>query len=90
MNLNPIRQNMNEITTGNGDKILFSYSTPVAVAYKMGDKYFRVVKTEKKWSRTTSKHITQWIGLMASAQIVVDILDAKPQEYFDNLITGVK
>ena len=41
-----------------GDKtILFSYQTPVAY-HQFGVGYF---KTSTYWSRTTSKHITQWL-----------------------------
>lgn len=38
--------------------ILFSYETPVAVySPELG-----FLKTEQKFSRTTSSHITKWIG----------------------------
>lgn len=41
-----------------GEKyILFSYSTPVAINDTKG---FKV--TEKKFSRTTTKHINKWIN----------------------------
>lgn len=40
----------------NGAHILMSYTTPVG-AYIPGEGF---IETEQKFSRTTSKHITQW------------------------------
>jgi hypothetical protein len=40
-----------------GKTILFSYSTPVA-CFIPGVGYYR---TNKYWSRTTTKHINKWI-----------------------------
>jgi hypothetical protein len=42
-------------------RVLVSYETPVAYRQLLADgvKFFQ---TEKKWSRTTSKHITQWLN----------------------------
>lgn len=58
MKLKPIKLNMTEVEIG--DKtILFSYKTPVAY-HKAGISYF---KTNKHWSVTTSKHITQWLKI---------------------------
>jgi len=46
------------ICKNGGEKyVLFSYETPVAVNDSKG---FKV--TEKKFSRTTSKHINQWLN----------------------------
>ena len=76
MNLNPIKQNMTEVTVNRSLKVLFSYKTPVACMWANGDLY-EYFQTKKKWSRTTSRHINQW-------------LDGNPakffdQEYFDQL-----
>ncbi len=46
-----------EVVLQNGNTVLFSYSTPVA-CHIPGMGYYR---TTKAWSRTTSKHITQWV-----------------------------
>lgn len=59
--------------------VLVSYETPVA-AWISGRGY---VKTSKKWSRTTSKHITQWIPMPCK-------LSEEPQEFFDNLLNSNK
>lgn len=49
--------------------ILFSYETPVA-AYVSGRGY---VRTAEKFSKTTSKHINQWLG-GANAEVVPQIM----------------
>jgi len=50
------RQNVTEVTYENGAQILRSYATNVA-AYIPG---LGFMETERKWSVTTSKHISQW------------------------------
>lgn len=72
MKLKNIGSNMTEVETSNGDFVLVSYSTPVAVRTAEG-----AYKTDKKWSVTTSRHITKWGG---------KDWPTKPQEYFDGLI----
>jgi len=59
-------------TMPNGDETFFSYDTPVAA--RIGGKYYR---TDKKWSNTTSKHISNYLG--------GEEAEEKPQEFFDNL-----
>ena len=59
MNLTPIKANMTELSI-NGLTILFSYKTPVAyIDHNVGIVY----TTNKYWSKTTSRHINQWIKL---------------------------
>ena len=41
-----------------GNEILFSYQTPVAVYDAKRDEYLR---TETKYSQTTSRHINKWL-----------------------------
>jgi len=72
MKLTPIGSNMNEVEIGDVI-IFFSYKEPVA-CHILGKFY----KTEKKWSRTTSKHITKWLNGAKA--------ETKPQEFFDNLL----
>ena len=50
------RQNVTEVTYENGAHILRSYSEPVA-AYIPG---LGFIETTTSFSRTTSKHVTQW------------------------------
>ena len=73
MKLKPIANNMNELTLSNGTQVLFSYETPVA-SWENGQFY----KTEKFWSKTTSRHINKWAHCAVS----------KPQTYFDQLTSA--
>jgi hypothetical protein len=77
MNLNPIATNMTELSFQDGTKVLFSYKTPVAAI--VNGTY---VRTSKKWSRTTSKHINKWLdGINA---------EEAEQQFFDTLIHAYK
>ena len=76
--------NKQEIHLSDGRTILFvSYETVVAGLVPIFDKELKThidtyVRTEVNHSRTTQKHITQWLeGVKA---------EEKPQEYFDNLL----
>jgi hypothetical protein len=74
MKLHQIASNQTQLTLASGTQILFSYQTPVA-AYIHGHGY---VRTEQYYSKTTSKHITQW--LHGAKAILV------PQEKIDALL----
>jgi hypothetical protein len=82
MNLNPIKANMNEVSTEKLT-ILFSYKTPVAVMIDEG-LGFVFYRTAKRWSNTTTRHINQWLGNYGK------VASEKPQEFFDNLLVEVK
>ena len=70
MQLTPIASNMTEVETSEA-RILFSYRTPVA-AYIFGEGF---VRTEQKWSSTTSRHINKWLrGGMMTYQSVKKFL----------------
>jgi hypothetical protein len=73
MKLKPIKQNLAELTTSSDDQILISYDTPVA-AYIEGVYY----RTAKKWSKTTSRHLSFWLGDVEA--------DEKDQSFFDDLL----
>lgn len=76
MKLNPIKSNMTELQFADGSSVLFSYETPVAACMN-----YTFYKTDKKWSRTTSRHINQWLqGCTA---------EEKDQEFFDNLVRKI-
>jgi hypothetical protein len=64
--------NTTVIELNNGVEILVSYSTPVA-AFVPGEGYLR---TEEKYSKTTTRHINQWTG---------GERPTRPQEFFDKL-----
>lgn len=85
MNLTPIKANMTELEL-DGVKVLFSYRTPVAALVreeKAEGVSWHQYRTEKNWSRTTTRHINAWNPLGGAYGL-------KPQEYFDNLIAGVR
>lgn len=66
--------NQNATVIETNDKIvLFSYETPVA-ANVDGKLY----KTDKFWSKTTSKHINQFVNNY--------LVETMPQQYFDTLL----
>lgn len=75
MKLSIFGANQTVITIGNNE-IFFSYDTPVA-AFVSGIGY---VKTEQKFSATTSKHINSWAGKNAPT---------KPQSFFDNFTNEI-
>ena len=68
--------NMTEVVLG-GRSILVSYETPVALHIEgMG-----YIVTDKKWSRTTSRHISKFLNGDKPYK-------TEPQEYFDALLEG--
>lgn len=77
MKLNPIAANQTEVELSSGITVFFSYSTPVA-AFIPGRGY---IKTDQYYSRTTSKHISQWL----SSNHVGDEKTV-PQSYIDLLV----
>ncbi len=85
MNLKPIKANMNEIEAGDLT-VLFSYKTPVAY-HRAGVGY---AKTNKYWSRTTSRHINQWLASNGYNAERGDVLKEVEQAELDNLLNEVK
>ena len=81
MKLNPIASNMTELELNDGTVVLFSYKTPVACLLPNGQH----IRTLKKWSVTTSKHIGKWHKFRAYD---VERRAEMPQTYFDNLVQG--
>ena len=76
--LKKIGSNMSTLLMTEGTVILFSYETPVAALLPSG----RYVKTSKKWSATTTKHINKWlVGVFAPVEEV-------EQDFFDAIIRG--
>ena len=71
MTVNNIGSNMTQI---DGTSVLFSYFMPVA-AFIVGE---GLIRTDKKWSVTTSKHINKWLDGRNATE--------KPQSYLDSLI----
>ncbi len=70
LHLTPLGTNITEVRYG--DKyVLFSYQTPVA--YRTEDMQYYV--TNKKWSNTTSKHISKWVGGAQTIKVNQDVID---------------
>ena len=80
MRLRNVGSNMTEITTEKG-QILFSYETPVAALLADADNGDTVVKTSCKWSKTTSRHINQWLNGTHA--------ELRPQSFFNDMVLGV-
>jgi hypothetical protein len=74
MKLSPLYANQTQIELNDGTVVFFSYKTPVA-AFVPGTGY---VRTNAKWSTTTTKHINKWLR-----GIIAGFVD---QSYLDNLI----
>lgn len=74
MRLTPLATNQTEVEFGNDVTVFFSYRTPVA-AFIPGKGY---VRTSKKFSQTTSKHINKWLG--------DDIAKEVDQDFINNLV----
>jgi hypothetical protein len=77
LKLKPIASNMNLLETP-AQIVLFSYATPVASFDKSNYQFNR---TNKKWSKTTTRHINKWLDGVKANEL--------PQEYFDNLLGSV-
>ncbi len=78
--ITPLGSNQTEVKLPNGDKVLISYSTPVA-ACLIGVYY----RTSKKHSATTTKHINKWIKESpVTGDKVADII--MDQDFFDGIL----
>lgn len=77
MKLNLIGSNQVEVVIGN-KTVFFSYKTPVAYYDAEAARFF---KTSKSWSRTTSKHVSQWLNGAFAEEI--------EQERLDNLAANI-
>lgn len=74
LRLNNIGTNKTELQIGD-ITILFSYNTPVAALVPD----IGWIKTDKKYSKTTTKHINSWLGDKLNVNVV-------PQAYIDSLL----
>jgi cytochrome b len=71
MKIKPIASNQTELHTNSGAVVLFSYQTPVAAQLAEGG----FVRTSTKWSKTTSKHINQWLQGAKAREVDQSVLD---------------
>jgi hypothetical protein len=84
MKLKPIAANMTELCLSipgmRGDtRILFSYETPVAAMNLSPEWHAKngngCIRTDKKWSNTTSRHISKWLQGGSAAAVDQSELD---------------
>lgn len=80
MKLKQLASNMTEVSINSVGTILFSYQTPVAALTPEG-----AIRTNKKWSVTTSKHIGKWINLHNRDKKEFTEVD---QSVLDNLVSN--
>ena len=66
MKIRSLKSNQTEVELNNGTTVFVSYQTPVA-AFLPGQGFMR---TNKKWSVTTSRHINSWIRDTAPMETV--------------------
>ena len=86
MKLKLIGSNQTELNLEDGTQVFFSYETPVCViteAMHLGKKQTRVCVTKEKYSRTTSKHINNWVANQS------EIIQMVEQSEIDNFVNGV-
>jgi hypothetical protein len=79
MKLRQLAANQTELSLPCGSVVFFSYETPVAAMLASG----RYIRTEKKWSVTTSKHLNKWLAAVS------DCVELVPQDDLYNLVGEV-
>lgn len=87
MILRSIAKNQTEIQFQSGKykiTVFFSYKTPVAV-YIFHPVSSYIIKTEKKYSTTTTRHINQFIS-----KYPVDRIEINSQAVIDNILVYYK
>lgn len=73
-----IAANQTEVTLENGNILFISYETPVA-AFVSGR---GIIRTSKKWSATTTRHINKFIQRTNSSSTITEV----PQAELDNFL----
>lgn len=76
MKIKSLGSNKTEVHLNNSNILFFSYETPVAACLGTGG----FIRTDTKYSVTTSKHINQWLA-GANAKVV-------PQSVINDLLGG--
>ena len=70
MKIKQLGSNQIELHTKDGTIVLFSYDTPVAALINNG-----YVKTDTKYSNTTTKHINKWLAGVDAPKVSQDCLN---------------
>lgn len=77
MELDKQGPNVTVLKLRDGSKILFSYSTPVAVIDQHGDPF----KSSRFYSRTTAKHVAEFLRGLTGVHVVEQgVIDAFAKE----------
>ena len=71
MRIRSLGANKTLLTLKNGVQVFLSYETPVAARLEN----FEYVRTNQSWSRTTSKHISQWLEGVKARTVEQSYLD---------------
>ena len=84
MKLSRIGANQTCINHNNGTEVFFSYDTPVAV--KLPN--YEYLKTNVKYSVTTTKHINKWLDGVNATEVSQDVINNLSEGYtLDELTT---
>ena len=76
MKLKRVGYNQTVLTMPNNTEVLFSYETPVAAQLPSGD----YVRTETKFSRTTTRHINKWLEGVNAEQVKQSFIEDLAKE----------
>jgi hypothetical protein len=79
MKIKPFGSNQTELHLDDGTIVFFSYETPVAAHIPGLGAYY----TNKKYSTTTSGHITRWLDSIGLSRNVCNQTD---QSFFDKFV----
>ena len=88
MKVKNIGSNMTELEFEDGTLVLISYETPVAARvfeFASENNGCALVRTSKKWSATTTRHINKWLRDTFSGERAKRAGEM-PQEWFDSLL----
>jgi hypothetical protein len=82
MEIKNIASNMTVVSFGDGDELLISYKTPVA-----GKISGVMVRTNKFWSQTTSRHINKYFNSEWGVDPKVFPIEEYDQSLFDKRLS---
>lgn len=83
MKLTQLRVNMTQVELTNEKIVLFSYAVPVAA--EVEGKFYR---TAYNWSRTTTRHINEWLEGRTAEVVPQEFLDDLAEPQIDPLTTN--
>lgn len=84
MRLKPLGRNVTELTLNDGTIVLFSYETPVAAWLDDNGPEHNLspfIRTRKFWSKTTSKHINEWLDGRHADEVEQHVFDQLAKQH---------